>query len=82
MTTTTLPQTRPPSNFWEFVSAGIEHYDQMRKNTPSYRRGQAYANLFRHHFPHVSVPNRLDPFYRDDNLPEFLAFVYTTLEGA
>lgn len=39
------------------------------------RLGQWAHHLFSRKFPEVDIPEEIDPFYRDDNLPAFLEFV-------
>lgn len=69
-----------PTNFNEYILGANVHLSKMKGFNLEYRRGQAFVNYFKYHFPNVEVPSNIDPFYDSDNIEAFNAFVYTQLE--
>ena len=71
-----------PNNFNQYVLGANVHLSRMKGANLEYRRGQAFVNYFRYHFPSIEIPSDIDPFYESDRIEEFHAFVYAQLENS
>lgn len=61
--------------FNTFIKVSQKHYEEVVKDVPSYRLGQAYMNTLYELHPSIYkevTGTPVDPFYNDKNLPLFL----------
>ena len=61
--------------FAEYLSLSEKTYCEKVKQ---WRRGQTFYNILDFHRPELAwqvIASALDPFYQDENLPEFLTWV-------
>ena len=64
------------TNFKKFLEEVVIDYDE---NYPTLRWGQTYLNVLSRYQPNMVLKifedHKLDPFYNDKIIPEFLTFV-------
>ena len=60
----------------------LDMVDDVMRQHPDQREGQAYYNAFRMGWPGLieQLPGDLDPYSLDSNLPGFLEWVEQTLD--
>lgn len=59
-------------NYNEFIK-GV--YQAFMSHTGNQRYGQFMVNYISEHYPEISIPKKIDPYYDNDKIPDLMNYL-------